>query len=282
MLRAVVVGILVFVTVPTIATAQAADKPVLNPMDTVEHLKDFQIIEFRRYTTKPGERQHFAEYFDNFFPEAFEQLGAIAFGEFSERNKPDGFTWLRGFHTKFDRAIVNGAFYYGPLWREHSKRINDLLMDSDNVLLLRPFRPERGIPVLPAVDPVKEKDGAHGVVVALVLATKTGHIDELAARAEPLFARYRDAGAREAGWLVTADVPNNFPQLPVRADGPYLLWLAIVRDDKALQGLSALFEQTLPTLETDLVRSTPEIVILEPTKRSRLRWMEVQRGEARE
>src|SRR3954471_729684 len=101
MRRAMVVGILVFVTVSTIATTQAADKPIVDPMDTVEHLKDFQIIEFRRYTTKPGERQHFAEYFDSFFPEAFEQLGAIAFGQFYERRKRDGFTWLRGFHTKY-------------------------------------------------------------------------------------------------------------------------------------------------------------------------------------
>jgi len=32
--------------------------------------------------------------------------------------------------------------------------------------------------------------------------------------------------------LVTLDVPNNFPQLPVRTDGPYLVWLGIVRDTR--------------------------------------------------
>src|SRR5437870_4699013 len=83
------------------ALAQTANNnPEINRMKTVEHLKDFQIIEFRRYTIKPGQRQHFAEYFDSYFPDAFEQMGAIVFGEFRERKNPDGFTWLRGFHTK--------------------------------------------------------------------------------------------------------------------------------------------------------------------------------------
>ena len=275
MFRRLTAGLLFIATLNAMAGAQAAARANVSAMDTVQHLKDFQIVEFRRYTTKPRERQHFAEYFDSFFPEAFEQLGAIAFGEFFERKKQDGFTWLRGFHTKDDRAIVNSAFYYGPLWREHSKRINELLVDSDNVLLLRPFKPEGGITVLPAVDPVNEKDAAQGIVVALVFAAQAGHVDELAAHTQSLFARYRAAGAREAGLLITADIPNNFPQLPVRTDGPYLVWLAIVRDDKTLQqSLNPLFEQTLPTMGADLVRSTPEIVILEPTKRSRLRWMD--------
>ena len=48
-------------------------------MDRVKHLNDFQVIEFRRYIVKEGEREHFAEYFERYFPEAFQQLGAIAF-----------------------------------------------------------------------------------------------------------------------------------------------------------------------------------------------------------
>jgi hypothetical protein len=280
MVRFLAFAIFLFAPPGNLLFAQTTENRHVEGMESVEHLKDFQVVEFRRYTTKPGERQRFAQYFDSFFPEAFEQLGAIAFGEFCERNKSDGFTWLRGFHTKYDRAIVNGAFYYGPLWREHSKRINDLLVDSDNVLLLRPLRPETGIPVLPAVDPVKEKGGPQGVVVALVFAAKPGHVDELATRAEGLFARYRAAGVREAGVLVTADIPNNFPQLPIRTDGPYLVWLGIVRDEKSLRGeLNSLFEQTLPTLGTEFLRSSPEIVVLDPTNRSRLRWFDSARDD---
>src|SRR5260370_40242061 len=72
-------------------------------MKDVAHLKDFQAIELRRYTIKDGCREDFARYFESYFPEAFQQLGAIAFGEFFERDRPDGFTWFRGFHTMDDR-----------------------------------------------------------------------------------------------------------------------------------------------------------------------------------
>jgi hypothetical protein len=82
---------------------------------------------------------------------------------------------------------------------------------------------------------VREEEGARGVVLAQVFAVQADRVEALAKAAEPTFARYRAAGVREAGVLVTLDVPNNFPRLPVRTDGPYLVWLGIVADDQALE-----------------------------------------------
>jgi hypothetical protein len=246
-----------------------------NPMDRVKHLQDFQVIEFRRYTIKQGEREHFAEYFESYFPEAFQQMGAIVFGQFFERKNPVGFNWMRGFKNTDARAVINSGFYYGPLWREHASTMNSLMVDSDNVLLLRPLTPARGVPVLPAVDPIKEVKGAQGVVVAQIFAVKPNSVDAFAKQAEETFARYRAAGAREAGVLVTLDVPNNFPQLPVRTDGPYLVWLGIVKDNKTLDAqLTPLVERSMQSLSaTGLLRSAPELVVMDPTHRSRLRWL---------
>ena len=243
-------------------------------MDRVKHLQDFQVIEFRRYTIKEGEREHFAEYFESYFPEAFQQMGAIVFGQFFERKNPVGFTWMRGFKNTDTRAIINSSFYYGPLWREHASTMNSLMVDSDNVLLLRPLSTERGVPVLPAVDPIEEGKRAQGVVLAEIFSVKLNSVDAFARRAEETFASYRAAGAREAGVLVTLDVPNNFPQLPVRTDGPYLVWLGIVKDKTLEPQFASLMERsTQPLSATGLLRSAPELVILDPTHRSRLRWL---------
>lgn len=243
-------------------------------METVKHLGAFQAIEFRRYVTTEGERQHFATYFDTFFPEAFEQLGAIAFGSFLERGSSTHFTWIRGFHTINDRAIANAAFYYGPVWKEHKAAVNAILPDSDNVMLLTPLIPDRGVMLLPAVDPVMEAEGAHGIVAAQIFTIKAGSVDAFAQQAEHVFALYRASGVREAGVLVTLDVPNNFPQLPVRTDGPYLVWLGIIKDDKTLESrFEPLVKDSLYSFtDTGLLRSEPELVIMDPTKRSRLRW----------
>lgn len=244
-------------------------------MDRVKHLTDFQVIEFRRYIIKEGERERFAEYFDTYFPEAFQQMGAIAFGQFFERKNPARFTWMRGFKNTDARAIINAGFYYGPLWREHASTMNSLMVDSDNVLLLRPLTTARGVPVLPAVDPIKEWKGVRGMVVAQIFAVNPNSVDVFARQAEEAFASYRAAGAREAGVLVTLDVPNNFPQLPVRTDGPYLVWLGIVEDSHALDAqFIPLAEHSSPSLSaTGLLRSPPELVVLDPTHRSRLRWL---------
>ena len=264
--------VILTLTLSVVTSAQTAQRTT---MDRVKHLSDFQVIELRRYTLKEGARDRFAHYFESYFPEAFQQLGAIVFGQFLERRNSTGFTWIRGFKNTGAQAIVNSSFYYGPLWREHSSTMNSLMVDVSNVLLLRPLSPERGVVVFPAVDPVREAQGAQGVVVAQIFAVKTNSVDDFAQRAESTFAGYRDAGVREAGVLVTLDVPNNFPQLAVRTDGPYLVWLGIVKDNQELETkFNPLANRSLQTLSaTDLLRAAPELVILEPTRRSRLRWL---------
>jgi hypothetical protein len=244
--------------------------------DQVKHLKDFEVIEFRRYTVKEGKTEQFSRYFENYFPEAFQQMGALVFGHFFERKNPVGFTWIRGFKNMDARAIVNAGFYYGPVWREHGITMNNLMVDADNVLLLRPLKAESGLLVLPAVDPVTETKGAQGVVVAQIFPVKANSVDAFAQQVESTFAGYRSAGVREAGILVTLDVPNNFPQLPIRTDGPYLVWLGILKDNQAFEAqFQPLVERSLKTLSASgFLRGPAELVILDPTHRSRLRWLD--------
>ncbi len=244
--------------------------------ESVKHLQEFQVIELRRYTTSDGARARFAKYFDTYFPEAFEQLGAMVFGQFLERDNPNHFTWLRGYKDLSARPIVNAAFYYGPLWKEHRSKVNAILPDSDNVMLMRPLHAEQGITVLPAIDPVDEDKGAQGVVVMQIFAVKKGSEEAFAKQAETAFSRYHIDGVHEAGVLVTLDVPNNFPQLPIRTDGPWLVWVGVVRDNATLDAKIApvmkAVEQSLAG--TDLLRGETERVVMNPTPRSRLRWRE--------
>jgi hypothetical protein len=108
----------------------------------------------------------------------------------------------------------------------------------------------------------------------VIFTVKANSVDAFAQQAEATFAAYRIAGAREAGVLVTLDVRNNFPQLSFRTDGPFLVWLGILKDNEALARFSRVAEQGAQALATTgLLRSDPETVILDPTRRSRLRWL---------
>lgn len=233
----------------------------------------FPVVELRRYSVRRGEAAAFARYFESFFPEAFQQLGAIVFGDFVER-APDRFTWLRGYPDLAARRAVCEAFYDGPLWREHAPAANARIVDHTNVLLLRPLGPERGIPVLPAVDPIHEAGGARGVLIAQILTVAEGRLDELAHAAEPALDRYRAAGVQEVSRLVTLDAPNNFPRHPVRTDGPHLVWFGLVADDEALKTQFAPQAEEVATQlqATGLLRGPAEQVLLDPGPRSRLRW----------
>src|SRR5437763_10630706 len=109
-------------------------QPANQIMNDTNPLSSFQVIEFRRYTIKEGQRENFIRYFETYFPEAFEQLGALALGQCRERGNASGFVWLRGFHTSFDRAIVNGAYYFGPRYPVHSVTTKPVLKRSDTAL----------------------------------------------------------------------------------------------------------------------------------------------------
>jgi len=268
-------GVAASIALVTALSANGHPANEVATMESVQHLKDYQVVEFRRYVTADGELAHFVKYFDAYFPEAFEQLGAMVFGQFTERGHPNHFTWLRGFHDINARPIVNAAFYYGPLWKEHRTKVNAILPDSDNVMLLHPLHPDEGITVLPAVDPVTEEHGAQGIVVAQIFAVKKGSEEAFAKQAQAAFSAYRIDGVHAAGVLVSLDVPNNFPQLPIRTDGPFLVWLGVVRDaaalDRQLASRLDAVEQSLAA--SGLLRGKPERVVMDPTPRSRLRWL---------
>jgi len=238
---------------------------------------DFPVIELGRYAIKDGEREHFARYFETYFSGAWRQLGAMMFGQFLERANRSTFTWLRGFRDMDQRATAKAAFYNGPLWKERRGTMNERLVDHTNVLLLRPFAPETGIPVLPAVDALEAAGDARGVVVAQIFAIKpgSGNIETFVFAAAETFAGYRAAGARSLGLLTTLDVANNFPQLPVRDDGPYLVWLGAVESDAVLrERFASLPARASVALErTELLRGSPEWIVMDPVARSRLRWL---------
>jgi hypothetical protein len=236
---------------------------------------EFQVFELRRYTIKPGAREHFAQYFETYFPEAFQQLGALAVGQFLEREKKDHFLWLRAFHDMDERAKANAMFYYGPVWKEHRSTLNALIDDSDNVLLLRPVDAARPVTVLPAVDPVTEPEGARGIAVAIIYPVQSGRAEQFARDAEPTFAQFRAAGVREVGLLCSLDARNNFPQLPIRTDGPFVVWLGVMQDERVLtQRFMPLDDSSRPRLaQSPLLSGVVERVVLTPTTRSRLRWV---------
>jgi heme-degrading monooxygenase HmoA len=98
------------------------------------------IVELRQYALHPGQREALITLFDREFVESQEQLGMAVLGQFRDLDDPDRFVWLRGFETL-------ASFYGGQTWRAHSAEANATMIDSDNVLLLRPASARSAFPV---------------------------------------------------------------------------------------------------------------------------------------
>jgi hypothetical protein len=234
----------------------------------------YPVVELRRYTLVEGSAARFSRSFETWFPEAFQQLGALVLGHFFERGAVERFTWLRGYPDMASRAAVNTAFYDGPVWREHKAALNRWIVDSDNVLLLRPLHPGSAIPVIGAVDPLDEADGARGIALLQIFPVRAGALDECALAAEPWFESYQGSGVTEAGILATLDEANNFPRHPIRSDGTFLVWMGVLRDQQALDTLRPRLDAgSRAMIDAGLLAGAPELLVLDPGQRSRLRWM---------
>src|SRR5215475_7116365 len=106
------------------------------------------IVELRQYTLHPGKRDTLIEIFDREFVESQEDVGMRVIGQFRDLDNPDRFVWLRSFSDMTTRAQALASFYGGPVWKTHGPAANATMIDSDNVLLLRPVGSRTAFPIL--------------------------------------------------------------------------------------------------------------------------------------
>ena len=225
------------------------------------------VVELRQYTLHPGRRDELIALFDREFVETQEAVGVTVIGQFRDLDAPDRYVWLRGFADMAARKSALEAFYFGPVWQAHREAANATIIDSDNVLLLKPLPGTAGFQ-LGGRRPVGS-EGAGGGVVLAVVHRVSGADDPLVARFQNQIApRLAKAGSSPVAAFVTETSANTFPRLPVREGEQVLVWLAILPDAAALD--AALTQaQSDPDLE-GLFASVLQVLRLQPTARSRL------------
>ncbi len=117
----------------------------------------------------PGKRDVLIDLFDREFIESQEVLGIRIIGQFRDLDNPDRFVWLRGFPDMAARAEGLQAFYGGPVWKAHRDAANATMIDSDNVLLLRPARATSGFQLDDGHRPPAEMiNSPDGIVIATI------------------------------------------------------------------------------------------------------------------
>src|SRR5262245_56462337 len=97
------------------------------------------VLEIRNYLLQPGMQEHFIDYFEAVFLHSQEAAQMHVLGQFRLIDEPDHFVWLRGFRDMQTRLNSLQTFYGGPVWKKYGPLANRMMIDSDNVHLLRPL-----------------------------------------------------------------------------------------------------------------------------------------------
>jgi hypothetical protein len=220
------------------------------------------LVELRQYTLKPGQREALIDVFDRHLVEPQEALGMTVIGQFRDQARPDRFVWLRGFQDMESRHRALEAFYEGPVWAKHGPAANETMLAWDDVLLLRPARPETAFVARSAS---RTDDGPSMVVAGIHLLPRPADADLLERFEREVAPELNKIGVRIEGAFVTETAPNTFTRLPVREGENVLAWFGTVEGPARPPGwLDAMAGQI--ALDGESV----SILHLEPTPRSML------------
>jgi quinol monooxygenase YgiN len=235
------------------------------------------VVELRQYTLVPGGREELISLFEREFIETQEATGMIVIGQFRDLNNPDRFVWLRGFNDMDMRAAQLHEFYGGSVWKAHRDAANATMIDSDNVLLLRPASPGFGFDLRHAKrPPIRRTTERRALLVATIY-----HLGETrGADFVNLFKRkfqphLTQAGVSVLASFVTENHPNTFPALPLRKDVNVFVLFSRFADREAYERCAAAVAESMrqkkitPKL-SGLIKEQPEVLLLAPTARSLL------------
>jgi hypothetical protein len=215
------------------------------------------IVEFRRYAMQPGRRDELIELFEERFIEPQEDVGAQVLGTFTVEGDADRFVWLRGFEHMPARRAALERFYGGPVWAANREAANATMVSSDDVLLLRAVAPESGLklPLRRLAEP------AVPAMRYLVLVSDLRFQEQIGSYHLWLRLFLRKAGMAPIASFATLEAENDYPALPVHRNRS---------EHVALLPFSGPVPELPPELR-NMLRNTPEQLVLNPTRRSWLR-----------
>ena len=230
------------------------------------------VFELRQYTLFGGKRDTLITLFEKNFIDSQDAVGSHVIGTFRDLDDPDRFVWLRGFRDMQARQQALDAFYgHSPAWLAHKKEANVTMVDSDNVLLLRPASSP---PDFASNEHASNSHAIYGVTIYYLGGVDEAQFGNFFEQA--IVPRLTAAGVRPVANLMTDEGPNNYPRLPVRERDRVFLWIARWPTEKDYASFAEQmrnwsgWRDKAPEAVLPAVMRKPEHLRLKPTEHSPL------------
>lgn len=105
-----------------------------------ENSEDINVLELRNFLLKPNLADTFSHYLHSKFVAPMNELNGYTLGEFKISGVNNRFVWLRGYYSMKTRLkFLNDFYINSTTWREYGKGANEMIINSDNVYLLKPL-----------------------------------------------------------------------------------------------------------------------------------------------
>ncbi len=225
--------------------------------------QNIKVIEFRNYITKPEMRDRFTDLFEKYFTESQNKIGGYTLGQFRLKGADDHFVWIRGFNDMESRSKFLPEFYGGDVWKEHRSEANSMLVNNDNVYLLKPLNPNG----INSNEFRKEK----GIVVIDFYIANTKLDKLITIFTNKYLMVLKNAGVTNTTLWVCELAENDFPRLPVFQDKNLMVAITCYRSEEDYQTKMRQVEAAVqPELKNELqdIITTKSTLILYPTPKS--------------
>jgi hypothetical protein len=231
------------------------------------------IIELRQYTLRGGKRDTLIRMFEESFQQPLNDDGMHVIGTFRDLDDADRFVWMRGFRDMASRPQALSSFYHGPIWKAKRSEANATMLDSDNVLLLKPAEPDSGF----------QPTSLHPANKDEIIGASIHYLANVDAQAfvkffdETMLPHVTSLGARPIARFVSEESPNNFPALPIREHDRVFVWFARWPNVEAENAFATRFHassgwrDTTPEALFPALMRKPERLRLAPNAKSELR-----------
>ncbi|MEZ4670210.1 MAG: NIPSNAP family protein [Anaerolineae bacterium] len=237
------------------------------------------ILEIRNYTLQPGMREHFIDYFETNLISPQLALGMFVLGQFRLKGEPDHFVWMRAYENMETRLHGLKSFYDGPVWQQHRATTNTMIVDSDNVHLLRPLdgnpdlaggQSAQSIAAAISNSNISLRTGL--IVVDFYEALPSKRSALIAAFQAKVVPAYQQEEVDWRGPFVAEMRENSFPRHPaIQNEHEFVVVTAYESEDSYQEQRQRLASAVASATKTYLSKQ-PVTLVLSPTLRSPLRY----------
>jgi hypothetical protein len=224
-----------------------------------ENNQNIKVLELRNYLLKPNMTDTFSSYFNNHFVKPMNELGGYTLGQFKIKGVGgyDRFVWMRGFTNMGTRVkFLNDFYINSPVWKEFGPGANNMMINSDNVYLLRPLNnnksskeQSKGI----NSNALKTDEGVIVVDFYICNSTLDKAINLFNSSYIPFL---KTLDIYNITLWVSEMLENDFPRLPVFQDKNILLTITTYKDENEFQ----MKQEQINSMTYELKASMQELI----------------------